>query len=54
MIVDISRADHIYIVYGFTDMRKEIDGLATIVQQNFKLDVFSGSLLLSAASDVTE
>ena len=27
-------------------MRKAIDGLAAIVQQNFKLDVFSGSLFL--------
>ena len=36
----------IYIVCGYTDMRKSIDGLAAIVQQNFKLDVFSGSLFL--------
>jgi transposase len=27
-------------------MRKAIDGLAAIVQQNFRLDVFSGSLFL--------
>lgn len=46
MIGDISRAEHIYIVCGYTDMRKAIDGLAAIVQQNFKLDVFSGSLFL--------
>ena len=46
MIGDISRAEHIYIVCGYTDMRKSIDGLAAIVQQNFKLDVFSSSLFL--------
>jgi len=46
MIGDVSRAEHIYIVCGYTDMRKAIDGLAAIVQQNFKLDVFSGSLFL--------
>ena len=46
MIGDISRAEHIYIVCGYTDMRKAIDGLAAIVQHNFKLDVFSGSLFL--------
>ena len=44
MIGDVSRAENIYIVCGYTDMRKAIDGLAAIVQQNFKLDVFSGSL----------
>lgn len=46
MIGDISRAKNIYIVCGYTDMRKSIDGLSAIVQQNFKLDVFSGSLFL--------
>lgn len=46
MIGDVRRAEHIYIVCGYTDMRKSIDGLAAIVQQNFKLDVFSGSLFL--------
>ena len=46
MIGDVSQAEHIYIVCGYTDMRKEIDGLAAIVQQNFGLDVFSGSLFL--------
>ena len=46
MIGDISRAKSIYIVCGYTDMRKSIDGLSAIVQQNFKLDVFSGSLFL--------
>ena len=46
MLGDISKAEHIYIVCGYTDMSKAIDGLAAIVQQNFKLDVFSGSLFL--------
>lgn len=46
MIGDISRAKNIYIVCGYTDMRKSIDGLAAIVQQNFKLDIFSESLFL--------
>ena len=46
MIGDVSRAERIYIVCGYTDMRKAIDGLAAIVQQNFRLDVFSGSLFL--------
>ena len=39
-------ADHIYIVCGHTDMRKSIDGLAAIVQQQYKLDLFSSSAFL--------
>lgn len=46
MIGDISKAEHIYIAVGYTDMRKQIDGLATIVQKNFRLDPFSNSLFL--------
>ena len=50
MLGDISKAEHIYIACGYTDMRKSIDGLAAIVQQNFKLDPFSNSLFLGTTS----
>ena len=40
MIGYVSGAEHIYIVCGYTDMRKSIDDLAAIVQKNFGLDVF--------------
>ena len=46
MLGDISRAEKIYLACGYTDMRKAINGLAAIVQQNFKLDPFSNSLFL--------
>ena len=39
-------ADHIYIVCGHTDMRKSIDGLAAIIQQQFQLDLFLSSAFL--------
>jgi len=39
-------ADNVYIAIGYTDMRLSIDGLASIVQQSFKLDPFSRSLFL--------
>ena len=38
--------DHIYIVCGHTDMRKSIDGLAAIIQQQYQLDLFSNSAFL--------
>lgn len=46
MLGDITVAENIYIACGYTDMRKSIDGLAGIVQQQFQLDPFSNSLFL--------
>lgn len=46
MIGDISRADHSYTDVGYTDMRKQINGLSAIVQHNFNLYPFSNSVFL--------
>lgn len=46
MLGDISKAEHIYVACGYTDMRKSIDGLVATVQQSFHLDPFSTSLFL--------
>ena len=46
MLGDISHAEKIYLACGYTDMRKSIDGLAAIVQQNFQLNPFSNNLFL--------
>ena len=45
MLKELS-AENIYIVCGHTDMRKSIDGLTAIVQQQYKLDLFSSSAFL--------
>ena len=36
MVGDISVATNIFIVTGYTDMRKSIDGLCSIIYQQFK------------------
>ena len=46
MLSDFSGADRIYIACGYTDLRRGIDGLAGIVQQQFRLDPFTNSLFL--------
>lgn len=46
MLGDITVAKNIYIACRFTDMRKSIDGLAAVVQEQFHLDPFSASLFL--------
>ncbi len=39
-------ANHIFLVGGYTDMRKSIDGLSCIISQQFKANPFSSSLFL--------
>lgn len=46
MIGDVSRAEHIFIACGYTDMRKSIDGLAACVKQSFGMDPFANNLYL--------
>ena len=46
MIHDFTKVKNIYIIRGRTDMRKGIDGLATLVQDSFKLDPYSEAVFL--------
>ena len=46
MFKDFTVANKDYIATGYTDIRKEIDGLATLVQQQFELDSFTNPLFL--------
>ena len=40
MLVDFTRVTNIFIVCGRTDMRKGIDGLASIVQYEYSMDLY--------------
>ena len=46
MLKDLISGKQVYVVTGYTDLRKSIDGLAAIVQGQFELDVFSSGLFL--------
>lgn len=46
MLNDFSGAEKVYIACGYTDLRRGIDGLATIVQQEFSMDPFTNTLFL--------
>ena len=46
MLGDISGVEKIYIVCGYTDMRKSIDGLCSIIEDRLKIDPTSRSLFL--------
>jgi transposase len=46
MLGDISGLEKIYIVCGYTDMRKSIDGLCAIIEDQLKVDPTSSALFL--------
>ena len=46
MLGDISGLEKIYIVCGYTDMRKSIDGLCAIIEDQLKMDPSSSALFL--------
>lgn len=46
MLGDIRQARNIYIVCGYTDMRKGLNSLVPFVQQNFGIAPYSSSLFL--------
>lgn len=46
MLSDFTGAEKMYIACGYTDLRKGIDGLATLVQSQFQLDPFTNTLFL--------
>ena len=43
---DPSKIQHVYIACGYTDLRRGIDGLVSIVQHRFQLDPFANALFL--------
>ena len=48
MLSDFTGAEKVYIACGYTDIRKGIDGLAAMVQQEFELDPFTNTLRQTA------
>ena len=46
MLGDITIAREIYLACGYTDMRRSIDGLAAVVEQQFNLNPFQPALFL--------
>ncbi|NRO87545.1 IS66 family insertion sequence element accessory protein TnpB [Lactobacillus helveticus] len=45
-MINLCDLGRVYIVCGKTDLRKGIDGLATLAKEQFELDPFSGKVFL--------
>ncbi len=46
MLFDPSKIQNVYIACGYTDMRKQIDGLAAIVELQYKMEFDTESIFL--------
>lgn len=46
MIGDITAASEIYIVCGYTDMRKSVPGLVSLIEDEYKVDPYTTKLFL--------
>ena len=46
MLIDFTRVKNIFIVCGRTGMRKGIDGLASIVQYEYNMDLYVNAIFL--------
>lgn len=47
MSSDFTVADRMYIACGFSDLRRGIDSLASLVQQQFRLNLFTNTPMLT-------
>jgi transposase len=46
MLGDISGVKKVYLITGYVDMRKSIDGLMAIIRDTFEMDPYSNCLFL--------
>lgn len=47
-MIDLSRVKNYYVAYGYTDLRRGIDGLAAIVMTQYGMEIRNDSLFLYA------
>ena len=45
-MVDLSKVDHYYVACGYTDLRRGIDGLASIIMLQYNMELKEDSLFL--------
>ncbi len=46
MLIDIRKLSGIYLICGRTDLRRGIDGLSSVLQEEYELDPYSRALFL--------
>jgi transposase len=46
LLINFHQVKHVFLVCGYTDLRKGIDGLASIVEHKYNLDLFDNAVFL--------
>jgi transposase len=46
MLGNLSRASKVFLICGYTDMRKSIDGLMSIIAHTYQMDPYSSALYM--------
>lgn len=54
MLIDYEKIEKIFIVCGKTDLRRGIDGLASIIMDQYDLDVYSNALFLFCGNSLSK
>lgn len=50
-LIDFTQVENIFIVCGKTDMRRQIDGLAATITEEYDMDVYNDALFLFCGGD---
>ena len=46
MLLDLNKVSEVYIICGYTDLRKSIDGFASIIQDSFNISPMTDAIFL--------
>ena len=46
MLLDLNKVPEVYIICGYTDLRKSIDGFASIIQDSFNISPMTDAIFL--------
>lgn len=53
-MIDLTKIENIYLVTGYTDMRKQVDGLTSLITLNTNLELKPNNLYIFCGKDKTK
>ena len=53
-MIDLTKIENIYLITGYTDMRKQVDGLTSLITLNTNLELKPNNLYIFCGKDKTK